>query len=576
MADASIDEKKAIIKEPSDKVFFTKHCKDVSADEIKRMITGTEHALIDGKMIRFANGQVCKIDWKRLMKISEGFYTSSSLKVIPVVDNIQGIFEPRTSLGTSSICFANFKKRGVSFFFSEEEPDMFGDSIHLDSESFLGKLTDTEQQEYEGVIVIFPFNDNIEKQQFSSFFNFSNKYNITGFLIEVPKKTGRGIVEMEKIILVSSYSEFQEDFSSLQPLLKRITSINDLSLVWDFDNDLSIYSGDEMYVLLSNLFFYEYNVPAFHLTLCGPQRAARKSTWLSMVGAITGDEIVRCEGSTYKGLVPSFYDKKIDPGKILRAKFCFLGDEFFRAPAQSSEETSSYVKTHKFLVSMMGLFDKKIASFTSGKCSGSFVFTKSFFATDNMKVSNELRQMFENDPAPLRRFNFMIVSQETEGRGDKVFGELDEPELLRLTENRLKNACGLSFKNYLTLLKFMRACISHVVYDRQRMHKIQDAAIEKIKPENALLPTPKTERWKDLAAGIGNATRACIKSATVIGVILRWNLDILPSFGEFVANEDDYALAERMVERLIFDKTRVLTGHSSEETGVQRFSGIMR
>jgi hypothetical protein len=366
----------------------------------------------------------------------------------------------------------------------------------------------------------------------------------------------------------------QEDFSPIKKLIPEIKCINDLSLVWDFDNNQPIYSELETAILLGNLFYYEYGVPAFHITLCGSQRTARKSTWLNVISSITGDDVHRCEGSTVKGLVPSFFDK-IDPGAILGSRYVFLGDEFFRAPEQSAQESSSYVKMRQFLVHMMGLFNKTEATFDSGKGKGTFLFTKSFFSTDNMKSSNELKQLFENDPAPLRRFNFLIVSQETEKKGETIIGDYGDLEIRERTLERFKRF-GFNWKKLYMLFKFMRECVAVVEFDRKRSRAIFLDVIDRIKPENALVPGPKLEGWRDLQNGMDDAMKACIKSAVVLNKLVAWNdPENLPNNKIFIADDVDYKLAEEMFERIVFDKVRVVQGRPSEEAGISRFSGKM-
>jgi hypothetical protein len=296
---------------------------------------------------------------------------------------------------------------------------------------------------------------------------------------------------------------------------------------------------------------------------------------LNLIGAITGDEVHRCEGSTVKGLVTSFYDK-IDPGAILGSKFVFLGDEFFRTPEQASQEGSSYVKMRQFLVHMMGLFNKTEATFDSGRGKGTFLFTKSFFSTDNMKTSNELKQLFETDPAPLRRFNFLIVGEESEKRGEQIMGDYGDLEIRELTLERFKKL-GLNWKKLYMLFKFMRECVSFIHYDRSRTRKIFLDVFEKIKLENALVPGPKLEKWRDLQNGMDDAMKACIKSATVLNKIIAWkDPENLPGQKVFIADDLDYELAERMFERIVFDKVLVVQGRPSEEAGIVRFSGRTR
>jgi len=551
----------------------------ISCDEISKMITAADKKNIDGRIIRFTSGKTEKLDWNPILNLTQGFFQQSELKIMCLVDNVSGVFEAKTKLGVSTICFVNFKgakRKSASFFFLEEDIDQLGEKIALDSETLIGNLY-AGGESLENVTLLFPFNNEDEKREFKKHFNFSRPYNIIGFLIDVPRKsrTKSNANIVDKIVIVSEYSLHEEDFSPLKKLIPEIKCINDLSLVWDFDNDISIYSELETAILLGNVFYYEYGVPALHITLCGSQRTARKSTWLNIISSITGDDVHRCEGSTVKGLVPSFFDK-IDPGAILGSKFVFLGDEFFRTPEQSAQESSSYVKMRQFLVHMMGLFNKTEATFDSGKGKGTFLFTKSFFSTDNMKSSNELKQLFENDPAPLRRFNFLLVSEETEQRGESIIGDYGDLEIKELTLERFKKR-GFNWKKLYMLFKFMRELVPSVKYDRQRTRKIFLDVIEKIKPDNALLPTPKLEAWRDLQNGMDDAMKACVKTAVILDKLVAWNdPENLPNSKLFIADESDYILAEQMFERIVFDKVKVVQGRVSEESGIVRFSGKTR
>jgi hypothetical protein len=195
-------------------IFIKHECNLVSKDEIGKIIAASDAKDIDGKIIRFTSGKTEKIDWKEVINITGSQYLQSKIKMICLVDNISGVFEAKTKLGISSIAFAHFKPKSVSYFFSDDEVDQLGENISLDSETLIGNLF-AGGELMENVVMVLPFNNEDEKREFKKHFNFSRPYNITGFLMNIPKKI-KGTTVIDKIIIVSEYSLHVEDFSPIK------------------------------------------------------------------------------------------------------------------------------------------------------------------------------------------------------------------------------------------------------------------------------------------------------------------------------------------------------------------------
>lgn len=508
-------------------------------------------------------------------------YSGQAELTFSLVDNFRGIIKPIEEHSTSGLHLVTmpFDKLGsldpakLRFFFSVNEIDSTQRSLSMDAKVLNCAVGD------QVVKTIFLFDDEEEREFFAKNFSFNKEYRVRGFMMRLPVKR-QGITLTDSYLIITRYSQIDDDYTELEGSLSGINNIQDFSVVRDFMNDKPVYSDLEVAIILSNIFYVEMK-PVFHLILCGSPHVSKKSTWLEMYSRLLDEEIIRCENSRIAGMVPSYGDKKvIKRGAILSAKFCCLADEFLRI-GESSEAGVGYNKSRELFVKMMGLFLKSKGKSVSGNTDFNEVFVNSFFATDNMtdKSQNYIRQMMTGDDAPLRRINFMVVSNETEQNiidSEGMQYEMDYEELYDLIVEGLKKK-GLTPRKFKMLLKYMRKSIHWVTgIDRKWGMEVQRKVKKRINIEEKDFEYSNPVKVEAEIANkivLTSLPPACLKSAVVIRTILEWKDERLPGEKDFVVQKKDYDFAEMMIQRYADDKARIFSKALKNSSGIVRKAG---
>lgn len=338
----------------------------------------------------------------------------------------------------------------------------------------------------------------------------------------------------EYIYYIIDAREYIRNFAPVHKI--KAESIEDLSLVWDFSRNQSIYSMDELYLILGNLIYVEEGNCAMNLILCGwPD--AKKSSWMDMLSYILKEEKISSVNSTAKGLVPSFKSSPPQLGALLMSKYVTLLDDFFRFFSQQS--MNEYSMTHsiqKGLEQLMYLLERKEHLVPSGTEPVKVHYKSSFFATDNFGYGRELQKIYVNDPAILKRFSWLLMSRESNERGQSVF-QKSPAEIIKLTEKRLeKRFSSKPFHVYDLMLDFARREVGKVVFDEKIFYNL----------------CKRYDKFEGFT--VFNKLLSVIKSTVVLN-------SIIEKRENYVATENDYRIAERLLNRITKDFKTVVFGH---------------
>jgi len=361
--------------------------------------------------------------------------------------------------------------------------------------------------------------------------DFNKEYFYEG--LEIPHYTSAdkyGISEPMTMptYIITKVKEVPKDFSKVKEIVMRLGSMQDLSLVWDFHEDEPVYTDDEVMLLVANLFYMEYSVPAFNMVLCG-KPSSKKTPWLVAISKIFGDEVIESSQARGKGLVPHFWGEIPDNGALINSKFCSLLDDYFRMFSSNVDKVGIYKAIHDGLESVKGILDREERVVPSGKGNVLINYKSSFFATDNYSYPGVLKEIWEKDPAILKRYTFLILSQESEVKGNALL-VIDQRRALDLLRQRLSKIFGMDgFVAYRILTDFMRSSFQKVVFDQKRV----DLKVKEVKQGRDFYFEPKAT--------------ALIKSVVVLNSLVKRHST------KFVAEECDYADFERLFKRLIDD-----------------------
>lgn len=352
--------------------------------------------------------------------------------------------------------------------------------------------------------------------------------------LKIRKRSISGMINsVENVYLCNSVNKIKENFGMLDGIVKNIKNIHDLTLVWDFDNDRSIYSEEETYIILSNIFYLEEGNCALDLILCG-KPSSKKTAWLDILKEIFSDNVVMSVNATDKSLVPSFYFETPKPGALCDSKYITLLDDYFRMFSQKSEKAGYYVAIKNGLESVMNLLDRKEKTIPSGKKDLSVKYNASFFATDNFGYHDTLVKIYDDDPAILRRYTFLILSDETEERGTSVC-ERDINEVISLIKKKLKKKFSdSSFEKYRLLFVYLRNIVQKISFDIYKFQSI-------------------VKKYNKYDIYIQGKAKALMKSIIALNTILRWEKDGMPKLNDFKATEQDYDLFEKLLARTVND-----------------------
>jgi hypothetical protein len=256
---------------------------------------------------------------------------------------------------------------------------------------------------------------------------------------------------------------FREDLSDVRD--KKFKSMDDLCLVWDFERNIPIYDSIETFIILSSCVFVIPSFPAINLILCG-ETISKKTAWLDTFREIFGDDYAVSQWSSIKGLIVSHYGEQPQAGIIFKSSFVSMIDEFFRrflADSRSVSNVGVPQVLRNGLSDFMNVIEHKRFPFASGKGSIDLMLKTSFIATDNTIYKKDIAKVWHDDKAVLRRFTWLLVSNDTAKRGQQM-SLIDVDEALRLLHKKWK-----ANKTFTSSSQYGRFC----KYARQEIAKMQ-------------------------------------------------------------------------------------------------------
>lgn len=465
------------------------------------------------------------ISYEFLKKVSSELTEEVGRCVFVLVPNFKGLMIPKVEISSKKVLLCSKSERNLMF---------------------LGEVVDQRVNikdcaEYDCYIYSAIVNGNfslIYTKNKMSIDDINSEFIFEGLKIPFRYviKSYYGMTEFVGIdtYLVMNMKKIKKDYSKIKDMIFKIKSIQDLSLVWDFDKDEPVYTDDEVYIILSNLLYVEYSVPSLNLILCG-KPSSKKTPWLSACSEIFGDEIVESSQTRAKGLVPNFYGEIPSNGILLNSRYVTLLDDFFRMFSQGSERIGIYKSIHDGLENLKGLLDREQRVIVSGKGNVTANYKASFFATDNYSYPSILKEIWREDPAVLKRYTFLLLSNETEEKGSSLY-IIEQRKVNELLREKFTKMFGMDgFKAYKTLFEYMRDSIQKVKFDQKIVNDI--VKNEKSRAGDYFLEPKAT---------------ALIKSIVILNSLIKRHTTC------FEAQEEDYEDFKRLFARIVNDFKKVV------------------
>jgi len=252
--------------------------------------------------------------------------------------------------------------------------------------------------------------------------------------IAVSSQDGGGNMIMNRYLVVNK-KEFAEDFADVAD--KKFKELNDIVPVWDYARNIAVYDEVESFIILSACMFMKLGFPAIGLIICGGTHA-RKTAWLESFKTIFNDMVIPMQSqASEKGMLVTHYGNKPSTGLIFRAKFVCLPDEFLRSMYKGADREGRTQALLRNCSDYMNVIEHKEFPYSSGKGTVFATLKSSFIATDNTVFKEELAKAWQNDPASLRRFAFLKVSDATEERG-RTMPHVDSLQIPQLIQSRFR------------------------------------------------------------------------------------------------------------------------------------------
>lgn len=478
------------------------------------------------KGVLFCNSIYERASYSFIKQVAVELSNVNDMLIFPVIPNKMGIIRLKTMHFNGKINVNFMRKSSENMYFFEN---------YIDKRINFLNILSYPLYVYSGILdgeeVICFLKDKISIDLLNKEFYFEG--------MEIEKSVNRYVGNIE--IPSSSNNYFlthlkarEYDFTGIEDVIKRVNSIQDLSFLWDFRADEPVYSDDEVFLILANIMYMKYSVPAFNLILCG-KPSSKKTPWLSICSRIFGDNLIESSQARAKGLVPSFYGDIPSVGVLIGSNYVTLLDDYFRMFARDSERSGIYVSIHNGLDNIRGLLDREFREIPSGKGSVFSVYKSSFFATDNFSYPHVLKDIWNRDPAILKRYTFCILCSESERKGNNLY-VIGQNEAEKLLHERFTKIFGIDgFKAIRGLFFFMRMNLDNVKYDQDRVSNI---VINMKKEKGDYFFEPKA--------------KALIESIVMFNSLFkRHSLDL-------IASEEDYVDFERLLKRLIEDFEKII------------------
>lgn len=381
----------------------------------------------------------------------------------------------------------------------------------------------------------------------------------TPYFETASSKVGR-MVEERARIFVNDYDVFNDSFKDLD-FLQSITSYDDLAIFREYGKGNALFDAEVNTLMWFNAMYYKPGDPVFNLIISGPPSIA-KTSCLRLYQSIFGDpgtKVFQAEGSTVKGLLPSF-SEPVRPGALIDARFFIGVDEFFRSAtsdAQSKGMKDTTQQIQAFMSKLLGVISRGDETYSSGKGSIDDEMTAALMATDNLtaQTRHALQEAVEGDPAILRRFMIVWLGTKTEWQNiEQATVRPSQRELVPMCQKFWKEKYNYDVTKLKRLAEWARSKIPKVVVDYSKTQKLGDELVRELLTELMAKEgrVPDDDFIKEILRKV--VIRVHVEGAVVCACITRHIINAkkrLPT--SFTVDDEDYIVAKNVLRRPLHD-----------------------
>lgn len=358
-------------------------------------------------------------------------------------------------------------------------------------------------------------------------------YTIKGMCVDVmhSRKIQSATSHFIRKNIIACESNLKDhDFKNIENIKKLVNSFDDIAIQWNFELDRNMYPLIDNYLIFSNLVFVMRGIPGLNLVYGSSTRTA-KTTLLKVLAKIFDEQLISLTEARSKGLTVSFFGEFPRLGALFNANSIFLGNEFWRFFITSGDPNSGFsTRLKNSLSEWMEYMEHAPVKIVSGKGDIIAEITYPVFFVDNFAYNEYVKKVWESDPALLSRYTFITMGKETENMIRDMM-KYDNVTIVKNILDRMK----ISKADFYKLVYYLRYNQKNVKYDynelRDRISKFYDI--------------------KDDKYGISE------KSIGVITGIVLWN-HVFENRKDFIANEKDYDIFEKCLERIVNDFNNML------------------
>ena len=208
----------------------------------------------------------------------------------------------------------------------------------------------------------------------------------------------------DHVYLITKAEVIPEDTSLVKTMVPVLKHIGQLSLTWNFEKNIPLYSLEEIWILTINQFYVRQGSGALNLIFCG-EGGSKKTAWCRILSFIFGDKLQMTQLSTDKGLIPSFYGDKPQLGALLSANKIALLDDYFRWFSQKKGHTGIKQAIHQGLEQSMQIINREPYLIPNAKSQNFEVCLETpILGTDNYDYVKELREIYAISKPIFRRY----------------------------------------------------------------------------------------------------------------------------------------------------------------------------
>jgi hypothetical protein len=487
-----------------------------------------------------------KLDGNQTIEVCREIADKHNVPIFCVVNNFNGMFNPVTNpLDTPfELALCNItRNKHIYFFYEDSSRSLVSKSKYCQVSEVRAEINTPDNQKIYAEC-FFVIKDKSQFDQLKKDIEIGKLYGFEGMHIvgEGTKKGVRGQYAVkEHYIIITRYWIIEEDRSFLNKVVPLIKGPNDLAVLWDFEKDKNPWTDVETIIYLLSLFYMEHNQSTYNLIIFG-EPSSKKTGLLQALSAIFQTDLLMGTGIRGKVLVPTWGGKEFHRGLLLESKYVILIDEWFRSFGEEERYLQAKKSIKAGLQRIMNALDRTHQKGGTGIGTYSYAITNSFISTDNFGYEKELKDLNKEDPAILKRYTVMKLSEGSVERGKDLFPlSIDE---IRVKLKAKLAKVGLNFSKFRVLSNYMREQMQKdLSVDFDRVRKI---AKETVKTYTQIYGKVNYEYDIKL--------RSMIKSIVVLNALFRAKKH-LPN--RYVTIDDDYDMFQCVFERLTEDHFKV-------------------